>query len=336
MLDQASALRALMQQREDNDVVEIMDNSNLKDEVKTIVVESISLEDSIQKTETETLLEIDEPLVEAKDVRVVAICSGKGGVGKTNFTVNMAIAEKRAGREVVIIDIDFGFNNIDVLCGITSQYTLQDVMNGDKTIEEVMIEGPEGIKIIPGGNDVLSFAHGTKDHQRILKEELSKLKNIDTILIDTGAGISKSLLLYTMFAQELVVVTTTEPTAFRDAYKFIKLIDHYKIKRNAKIVINRVAVNSDGERTFKILEALVEQSSLSVKLENLGVIRDDKMVPSSVKAQVPFLLKYPTSQPSRDIEAIRSKLFMELDNSKKSRNFSQILNRFVSIYELFS
>lgn len=278
----------------------------------------------------EGFLALDKPMEEAKDVRVVAVCSGKGGVGKTNFTLNLGLAEQKAGKNVLIIDIDFGFTNIDVLCGALPNYTLQDVIRGERTIEEVIVEGPQGIKFIPGGKDALELMNSAKKHQDILKKELSKLSNIDVILIDAGAGINKSLILYTMFAQDLVVVINPEPTSYSDAYQFIKVIDKYEIKKEIGVVVNRAHDENEANNSFAVLSTTVNKF-LNVKLNYLGMIREDKCVLSAVKSQTPFIIKYPNSSPSKDVKKIANVLFKESEQAEK-KTFKQVLNRFMKVF----
>lgn len=356
MRDQAEELRLMFQDEEELTEEKVVDEvekttekaekikqeePSIKDTppVKKAIIErrerkkkkvSVARKPKVELNKAEDFLQLDSPMEEAKDVRVVAVCSGKGGVGKTNFTLNLGLSEQKAGKNVLIIDIDFGFTNIDVLCGAIPKYTLQDVIKGERSIEEVVIEGPQGIKFIPGGKDALELMNSTKKHQEILKKELSKLSDIDIILIDAGAGINKSLILYTMFAQELVVVINPEPTSYSDAYQFIKVIDRYEIKKEIGVVVNRAHDEQEANSSFGVLSTTVNKF-LNVKLNYLGMIREDKCVLNSVRAQTPFILKYPNSSPSKDVKRIAGVLFKEGEQSER-KTFKQVLNRFMQVF----
>lgn len=351
MRDQAEELRLMFQDEEGfpeeeqfNDIAELPKEEEKavekeETQVKKAIISRrerqkkqvlINRKPKVELNKAEGFLELEAPMEEAKDVRVVAVCSGKGGVGKTNFTLNLGLTERKAGKNVLIIDIDFGFTNIDVLCGALPKYTLQDVIRGERSIEEVIVEGPQGIKFIPGGKDALELMSSTKKHQEILKKELAKLSDIDIILIDAGAGISKSLILYTMFAQDLVVVINPEPTSYSDAYQFIKVIDKYEIKKEIGVVVNRVHDEQEANNSFAVLSTTVNKF-LNVKLNYLGMIREDKCVLNSVRAQTPFVIKYPNALPSKDVKKIAKVIFKEGEQTER-KTFKQVLNRFMQVF----
>ena len=329
-----SAKKVEPQKTEKETPVKEMSNEN-QSTPKEAQKEQVDAVEVIEKptptlNKAESFLELDSQMEEAKNVRVVAVCSGKGGVGKTNFTLNLGLTEQKAGKNVLIIDIDFGFTNIDVLCGAMPSYTLQDVIRGERTIEEVVVEGPQGIKFIAGGKDALELMNSAGRHQEILKKELSKLSDIDIILIDAGAGINKSLILYTMFAQDLVVVINPEPTSYSDAYQFIKVIDKYEIKKEVGVVVNRAQNESEASNSFAILSTTVGKF-LDIKLNYLGMVREDKCVLNAVKSQTPFVIKYPNASPSRDILKVSRELFNK-NEPVEGKSFNQVLNRFMQVF----
>ncbi|HZK57982.1 MAG TPA: AAA family ATPase, partial [Clostridia bacterium] len=175
----------------------------------------------------------------AKDARVICVTSGKGGVGKTNFTINLAIELSRLNNRVVIMDADLGLANIDVALGIIPEYTLLDVIYGEKSIVEVMNSGPDNIKIISGGSGITELVDMSFSSIQQLIEKLLLINNYaDIVLIDTGAGLSSAVLSFVLAAQEVIVVTTSEPTSITDAYAMVKTINLKKKDKKIGIVIN--------------------------------------------------------------------------------------------------
>ena len=168
-----------------------------------------------------------------KDARIICITSGKGGVGKTNFTINLAIELSKLNNRVVIIDADLGLANIDVVLGTIPKYTLLDVIHNDKSIEEVMVTGPNNIKIISGGSGITELVDISSSSIQQLIEKFYSINNYaDIILIDTGAGLSNSVLSFVLAAQEVIIVTTPEPTSITDAYAMIKIINLREKNKN--------------------------------------------------------------------------------------------------------
>ncbi|HAX72538.1 MAG TPA: MinD/ParA family protein [Firmicutes bacterium] len=277
-------------------------------------------------------LGINEVATQERDIQIYAIASGKGGVGKTNFVVNMAISMQKLGKKVLIIDTDFGFANIDVICGLTPKYSLQDVLFHDVLLKDIVLEGPEGIKIIPGGGNALEISSLTQENQLLLQRQFVELDDVDVILVDTGAGISKLLILYVMFAKELIMVTTPEPTSLTDAYSFLKVIDKYRIKKSVRIVVNRVLDEAEAIRTFQLLESTTARFLEKVKLELLGYVRDDRCVSDSVKAQKPFVKKFPDSNPSKDIMSIARILCDCKDQKAKVKSIQDVFQRLVRVF----
>lgn len=240
--------------------------------------------------------------------RVITVTSGKGGVGKSNFSVNLALALSEMKQKVIILDADLGLANIDVILGISPPYNLAHVIAGEKTIPEILCEGPRGLKIIPGGSGMHELAN-LKDWQ--IENFLTKLSHLegmaDYLIIDTGAGLSKSVLSFALAADEVIVVTTTEPTAITDAYGLIKTVRQQRYPGKVKVVVNRASSAGDANVVFNKLKIAISRF-LKYQIEYLGVIREDPKVGQAVKEQQPFLLAYPLSTATQDIYTLAAAL----------------------------
>lgn len=182
--------------------------------------------------------------------RIIAITSGKGGVGKTNISVNMAIAYAQLGKKVILIDGDLGMANVNVLLNVVPQYNLMHVINKKKTMKEIILDTEFGIKFIAGANGFSKIANLSKEELEYFAKQFSTLGNADIIIIDTGAGIANNVLQFVAAADEVYVVTTPEPTAITDAYGIIKIITTEIVDRtvNLKLLVNRVHSADEGKR----------------------------------------------------------------------------------------
>ena len=243
-----------------------------------------------------------------KNAKVITVTSGKGGVGKTNITINLAIALSELGHRVVILDADFGLANIDVLFGIIPQYTLVDVIKNRKNILEVLTEGPNSVKFLSGGSGVEELVKLEKDQIKRFVDNITLLDRIcDVILIDTGAGLSDNVMSFVMAADEILLVTTPEPTSITDAYALIKMVSNRDRNKNIKVVVNRAEnVNEAMDILNKL--TLVAHKFLEIELNPLGYILQDEMVIKAVKLQQPFSITFPKSQAARHIREISRKL----------------------------
>lgn len=260
----------------------------------------------------------------ANNARVICITSGKGGVGKTNFTTNLAIALSKLNKRIVVIDADLGLANVDVISGVVPKYTLLDVIKYDKDITEIMNIGPNGIRIISGGSGILDLVDMRDEDLKILINNFNKINEYaDIILIDTGAGLSKSVLSFVMAATEVIIVTTSEPTSITDAYAMIKSIGLKDKNKIVNIVVNRVENFDDGKLAFEKLKN-VTNKFLDMEIKKLGFLFEDIHVRKAVKQQKPFVLEFPNTLVSKNISNIALKLtdnFNEDDQKQKSKNF---------------
>lgn len=258
-----------------------------------------------------------------KDARVICVTSGKGGVGKTNFTINLAMELSKLNNRVVIIDADLGLANIDVTLGRISKYTLLDFIHNNRSIEEVMVSGPNNIKIISGGSGVTELVDMPLSTIQDLIDRLHVINNYaDIILIDTGAGLSNSVLSFVLAAQEIIVVTTPEPTSITDAYAMIKTINLKEKNKKINLIINRVENLTEGNIAFQKLENVAKRF-LQMDLYKLGYVFEDNSVIRSVKKQVPFTIEYPNSVVSKNIRSIAIRLTSntDMEDNKPSYNF---------------
>jgi flagellar biosynthesis protein FlhG len=228
-------------------------------------------------------------------VRVLAVASGKGGVGKTNISVNLALALAQEGQSVLLMDADLGMANIDVMLNIRPQYDLYHVITGEKTLDEVIIEGPLGIGIIPAASGVGRMADlSVLEHAGLIRafDEISR--KVDTLVVDTAAGISDSVVSFSRAAQEIIVVVCDEPASITDAYALIKVLSLEHGIRRFQILANMVADAEHGRRLYARL-ANVAGSFLDVSLGYVGAIPLDERLKAAVRSQTPVLLSYPHS-----------------------------------------
>ncbi len=250
--------------------------------------------------------------------RIIAVTSGKGGVGKTNIAINMAIAYVQLGKRVILIDGDMGMANVNVLLNIVPQYNLMQVINRQKKMSEIILDTEFGLKFIAGANGFSKLANLSVEDLDSFAREFASLSNADIIIIDTGAGIANNVLQFVAAADEVYIVTTPEPTAITDAYGIIKIITTELSNRelNLKLLVNRVHSADEGKRISERIINIVGQF-LNFKVDYIGFIYDDPVVQASVIRQKPFMVVNPTSKPSVCIKHIVGRIEKtgSLDNS---------------------
>lgn len=241
--------------------------------------------------------------------RTIAVTSGKGGVGKTNFTANLSIALAQLKKEVLLLDADLGLANLDVIFGLRPQKTLHDVIMEKNEFADVLMNGPEGIKIIPGASGIQELADLSFEQRERFLRKLSDMEtNFDALLIDTGAGLSQNVLSFCLAAGEVIVVTTPEPTAYMDAYSTIKVLSKENPDIKVRLMVNMVSSEQEALQLFdKISNAC--WNFLRVNIVQGGYLVKDHYVTKAVLAQKPFILLYPDCQASQCIREMASKLF---------------------------
>lgn len=271
-----------------------------------------------------------EPEVQS-GIKIYTISSGKGGVGKTNIVINLAIALQRRGKKVLIIDADLGMANVNVVLGVYPKYSLYDVLFHKFPLKSAVITSYEGIKVLPGGSGMIELAMLDIEQQEAFAKEFLTLKDIDIILIDTGAGISKNSLSFISFSQELILITTPEPTSLTDAYSLVKILNQYKLDKNVKVIVNRCSDSHLGNSIYEKLNSTSEVF-LHKTLENLGYIYDDGRVMKSVMNQVPFLIQYPKCIASECINRIADELLGRKGDNSPMNSIQQVYKRLLKVF----
>jgi flagellar biosynthesis protein FlhG len=238
---------------------------------------------------------------ERRQASVIAVTSGKGGVGKSNVAVNLAITLSAAGKSVVLLDADLGLANADVLCNLDLPNNLAQVISRKKELRDVMVKAPGGFSLIGGASGLARLANlGDGDRQRLVRALAELEEQTDIILIDTGAGISPNVLSFTRAADHVLVVTTPEPTAVTDAYAVVKCVTkrdtgvsaYYEPSRRVSLLVNQARSPAEGKAVYDKI-AKVARQFLGVTLYDAGHVPADDNVPAAVRRRVPFVLASP-------------------------------------------
>lgn len=258
--------------------------------------------------------------------RVIAVASGKGGVGKTNISTNMAIAYANLGKRVVLMDADLGLANVNVVLGIIPKYNLYHLIRRQKTMNEIIMDTNYGIRIVAGASGFSKIANLNEEERQGFVEELSELSNADVVIIDTGAGVSNNVLSFVASADEAIIVTTPEPTAITDAYGIIKIIatEIDNLSLNLKLIVNRVSSVTEGKKVAERVCNIAGQF-LNLKVDYLGYVYDDPEVHQSVLRQKPFIVANPKSKASICLQHIVGRL--EKVEFKEGGGVGQFLKR---------
>jgi flagellar biosynthesis protein FlhG len=248
--------------------------------------------------------------------RVISVCSGKGGVGKTNVVANLALALTQSQKRIVVLDADLGLGNVNVLLGLTPQYTVEHFIKGEKNLSDITMMGPGGMMILPASSGIQELVT-LKDHQKMsLLEELDLLPQIpDIFLIDTGSGISSNVLYFNMLAEESIVLVTPELPSITSAYALIKILLTRHKKRHFWLLINQVANSSQAIELFTQISKLVDHSLAGLSIDYLGFIPFDPRLPVAVKKQRLVLEMDPEAPSSCSFRAV-AKTLGEIRSSK--------------------
>lgn len=236
--------------------------------------------------------------------RVLAITSGKGGVGKTAVVANMAVLLARMGKRVLILDADLGLANIDVVFGLTPGHNLNHFFSSEQRLDTILTEGPEGIKILPAGSGVQRFTRLDALHKMRLMEALDAMNNdFDFVLIDTEAGISENVTYFSTAAQEILVVTTPEPTAITDAYALMKLLSNQYHEKHFSLIVNFIKSEDEALDVYRKL-TMVANRYLDISIDYLGSIPHDKMMVAAIRKQQVLVQLYPESKTAGAFQAL--------------------------------
>ena len=241
-------------------------------------------------------------------VQVIAVTSGKGGVGKTNVSVNLSIALAELGRRVILLDADLALANVDVLLGLTAKYTLEDVINGDCDLADVLLPGPGGIRIVPAASGARVMVGLSSVQQAGLIKAFSDISgDLDVLIIDTADGIGDSVVSFVRAAQEVVVVVCDEPTSIADAYALIKLLNRDFGMSRFRVLANMVYTPQEGRNLFAKLTKIAERF-LDVSLHYLGAVPYDESVRKAVQKQRAVFEAFPRSKSALAFKAVAQKV----------------------------
>jgi flagellar biosynthesis protein FlhG len=322
MEDQAEKLREIMRQKSSPEPVREesagVDVASFPREGSPPREASLPGEGSAQRRES--------PKAGGSKTRIITVTSGKGGVGKTNVSVNMALAYARLGKKVVVMDADLGLANVNVMLNMVPKFNLYHVIRKQKTMREIMVETDYGISIVAGASGFSKIANLTDEERQNFIEELETLSNADIIIIDTSAGVSSNVLDFIAAADDAVIITTPEPTAITDAYGIIKIIasEYDNLNMGLKLVVNRVKSPSEALKVADRMITIAGQF-LNLKVDYLGFIYDDPVVSQAVLRQRPFMVIDPRCKASICVQHIVRK--MEKSELRESGGFGSMLKR---------
>ncbi|WLR53417.1 MinD/ParA family protein [Mesobacillus subterraneus] len=268
----------------------------------------------------------------SKEAKTLAVVSGKGGVGKSNFSLNFSISLAKKGFKVLLFDLDIGMGNIEILMGKNSSLSIADFLSGKSSMEEVIFEGPHGVEYISGGTGLSQLVRMDRDSVEYFTSSLSEvLMKYDYLIFDMGAGLNEETLSILLSVNEIIVITTTEPTSLMDAYATMKYIHLADSELPFYLVVNRAGSAKEGNDTMVRLEDVLVKF-LGRTPTKLGILPDDKAVQEAVKRQIPFTLFNERSQASKGLAAIIEKYInKESYNAEKrdNRSFTARLKQFL-------
>ncbi len=239
--------------------------------------------------------------------KFITVTGGKGGVGKTNISLNLALSLSQLGSKVCLFDADLGMANINILLGLYPKYTLEDVMFRERDINDVLLKTGLGIDIIPGGSGVQKLANLSPVDIEHVVTGFSKLDDYDYFLFDTAAGITDSVISYSMNSSEVVLVITPEPTSIADAYAVVKVLANRGFKGQLKVVVNQCKNAKMAKQTFNHFHSVVKKF-LKITVKPLGYLNKDERIPESVRKQQPLMTLYPNSVVAKSMQAMASRL----------------------------
>lgn len=267
--------------------------------------------------------------------RVITVTSGKGGVGKSNTAINLAIQFRKMGQKVIILDADFGLANIEIMFGAVPKHNLCDLIYQGKSIKDIITWGPMDVGFISGGSGIAGMSNLDKDYLNYIVQNLTELDEMaDTIIVDTGAGISDAVLEFLVASGEILLVTTPEPTSITDSYSLLKALNrHPRYLRDTtqiKVLANKVSNEAEAEALYAKLEAVVERY-LKMPISYLGMIPQDSQLARAVMQQAPVSLDNPHARSAVAYEVIAAKLMnKELNKNLTKRGMAAFFSHIVS------
>ncbi len=271
---------------------------------------------------------------ERPNARVITVTSGKGGVGKTSISLNLAIQLTRLGKKVVVFDADFGLANIEVMLGVRPQYNLADMMFKGKELKDIITNSADGIGFISGGSGIQELAIMNREQVMYLISRMTELDTMaDVIIIDTGAGISDSVLEFVVASTEVLLVATPEPTSITDAYALLKAlnrkIEFSKEDTNIKMISNRVRNEEEGKILYDKMR-VVSEKFLDINIEYIGSIPMDDQISMAVMRQKPVSVINPDAASSKAIRKLAEKLLsIETEVVEEKRGITQLFSNLI-------
>lgn len=265
--------------------------------------------------------------------RVLTVTSGKGGVGKSNTAINLAIQFRKMGQRVIILDADFGLANIEIMFGAVPKHNLCDLIYQGKSIKEVITWGPMGVGFISGGSGIVGMSNLSRDYLTYIIQNLAELDAIaDIIIVDTGAGISDAVLEFLVASGEILLVTTPEPTSITDSYSLLKALSRHPRfsaeSSQVRMIANKVDKEEEGQVLYNKLNAVVVRY-LKLPFTYLGAIPQDNLLSKAVMQQVPVSLQNPSAKSSIAYENIASRL-MNRETTVRKRGMAAFFSHIVT------
>ena len=246
------------------------------------------------------------------NLRVLAVSSGKGGVGKTNFVANLAYALSKRGEKVLVVDADLGLNNIDILLGLAPKKHIGHLLSGESNVEDIILRGPADIHLLPAGDGLQELTQLPPEKKILLMDELDRVsQGYDFLIFDTGAGISNNVTYFCSAAHETVLIATTEPTSLTDVYALMKTLHLKHAQKHFRMVINSVSSEREAKGVYNNLTAVTDRFLKDISVEYLGYILHDANVPKAVRQQKAFLELYPFSKFSVCVNELAEKISKE-------------------------
>ena len=257
-----------------------------------------------------------------RSIRIISVTSGKGGVGKTSVTVNLALALRYMKKRVLILDADLGLANMDVMLGLNPKYTISHVLKGEKSLRDVIISAPGGIKLLPAASGIQELTDLDSSQRLLLLNELDMIQDMfDVFLIDTGAGISSNVMYFNFAAMEKVVIVTNEPTSLTDAYALIKVLTNKYHQKRFKVLVNAVRNASEADKIYRNLTLVADKYLGSPSLDYLGWIPYDRMIPAAIRKQKIFLQTNPETPAGKSIISLAKTLMSDKHQSNFEGDF---------------
>lgn len=260
--------------------------------------------------------------------RVITITGGKGGVGKTNISLNLALCLSKLGPKVCLFDADLGLANINILLGLYPEYNLEDVILNKKSLQEIIINTYQGVDIIPGSSGVEKIANLEQNNLNRLIQSFSELEQYDFFIFDTSSGISKSVISFCLAASEVVLIITPEPTSLTDAYALLKVLCFNEFDGSARVVVNQCKNTTVAKHTYNKFKEVV-QKYLSVNIVPLGIVVQDNKFPEAVKRQQPLITLYPETSASKCFKVMASRLIANVPEDFKQVGITSFWTKFL-------